>query len=71
MLARGAQLLLTLSIMSFGVFFTNVVFGATGRGVFLSDVGELLVLFTSCAIFVASTLLFEHNKKMTEQSDQD
>lgn len=70
MRTQGAQLLLMVSLILFGVFFANVVFGATGRALFLSDVGELIVLFASCGSFVASTLLFEQKNKIAERSDQ-
>jgi hypothetical protein len=41
------------------VFFSNVVAGAAGLGVFLSDVGEMLTLFAACICFVIAILAYE------------
>jgi hypothetical protein len=41
------------------VFFSNVVTGAAGIGVFLSDVGEMLTLFAACGCFVLAMLAHE------------
>lgn len=43
----------------FLVFFSNVVAGATGIGVFLSDLGEMLTLFAACICFVVAMLAHE------------
>lgn len=59
-----APLLLLISLALFVAFGTNVLFGASGRGAFLSDVGELLVLFASCTFFVAATLRLEKQRKL-------
>lgn len=67
MRARGAQLLLALSLVLFGTFFANVVTGALSQKVFLSDVGELLLLLACSICFVAATLLFEAKNKITGQ----
>lgn len=49
----------------FAVFFANVALGAFGGGGFLSDVGEMLVLFAASVLFVAAILKREadHKKK--------
>jgi len=49
----------TVTCVVFFVFFANVVAGATGIGVFLSDVGEMLTLFAACICFVISMLAYE------------
>ena len=43
------------------VFFSNVVAGAAGLGVFLSDVGEMLTLFAACICFVLAMLAYERS----------
>jgi hypothetical protein len=48
------------------VFFANVIAGATGAGVFLSDVGEMLTLFAACICFVLSMLA--HERSATDTS---
>ena len=45
----------------FFVFFSNVVAGAAGIGVFLSDVGEMLTLFAACVCFVVAMLAYERS----------
>jgi hypothetical protein len=47
------------------VFFSNVVAGASGAGVFLSDVGEMLTLFAACICFVVAMLAHERAAKST------
>ena len=50
----------------FLLFFLNVVAGAAGLGVFLSDVGEMLVLFAACVCFVVAMLA--HERSVTGES---
>ena len=52
---------LIVTCIVFIVFFANVVAGATGVGVFLSDVGEMLTLFAACICFVVSMLAHERS----------
>ncbi len=40
----------------FAVFVANVVVGAAGGSVFLSDVSEMLTLFLACVLFVIAVL---------------
>lgn len=47
---------LILAAVLFLAFVSNVVLGATGSGVFLSDVGEMLVLFTASVAFTVAIL---------------
>lgn len=53
------------AVAVFAVFFANVALGAFGGGGFLSDVGEMLVLFAASVLFVAAILKREadHKKK--------
>lgn len=44
-------------------FFANVASGAFGMGTVLSDVGEMLVLFAACILFVISLLIKERAAK--------
>jgi|GEM_PF-6370489 len=43
----------------FLIYFSNVVAGAAGLGVFLSDVAEMLTLLAACICFVATMILHE------------
>ncbi|MBL6771834.1 MAG: hypothetical protein ISQ28_01355 [Alphaproteobacteria bacterium] len=52
-----SSLLAALAIFAF--FFASVASGAFFGAVWLSDVGEMLVLVLACVLFVASTLFFE------------
>jgi len=52
------------SLGLFSLFFANVVMGSMGKSVFLSDVGEMLILFAACIVFVIGILLQE--KKAAE-----
>ncbi len=70
MRVRMARVCLAVAALLFCVFFANVMVGAARGGVFLSDVGELLLLLACCACFVAATLLFEAHNKSPEQPDE-
>lgn len=59
MTAKNALVIVTCII--FLVFFSNVVAGATGIGVFLSDVGEMLTLLAACICFVLAMLAHERS----------
>ncbi len=48
-----------LSFAVFMLFVANVVAGAFYRSAFLSDIGEMLVLFTASALFVVVILVRE------------
>ncbi|MGB1160301.1 MAG: hypothetical protein ACPG40_03730 [Alphaproteobacteria bacterium] len=54
---------LVASIAIFAFYFANVASGAFLDAVWLSDVGEMLVLVLACALFVISTLLFEKQRR--------
>ncbi|WP_027256518.1 MULTISPECIES: hypothetical protein [Leisingera] len=51
------------AVAVFAVFFTNVALGAFGGGSFLSDVGEMVVLFAASILFVAAILKREADQK--------
>ncbi len=51
------------AVTVFAVFFANVALGAFGGGGFLSDVGEMLVLFAASILFVAAILKREADHK--------
>ena len=53
--------LIIVTCIIFAVFFSNVVAGATGMGVFLSDVGEMLTLLAACVCFVVAILAHERS----------
>ena len=54
---RGSERLATaLAGALFAVFLLNVIMGAARLGAFLSDVGEMLVLFGACIFFVIAVL---------------
>lgn len=56
---RTGNLLIIASSGLFVLFFANVVTGSMGKPVFLSDVMEMLVLFTACVVFVIAILFKE------------
>lgn len=47
------------SLFMFGVFLTNVISGSLYQARFLSDVGEMLLLFAASATFVVLILVRE------------
>ena len=55
--------ILSVPCLIFAVFFANVIAGAAGLGVFLSDLGEMLTLFAACTAFVIATLYMERTEK--------
>ena len=57
MAAKNVIIIVTCVI--FLIYFSNVVAGATGIGVFLSDVMEMLTLFVACGVFVVGMLAHE------------
>ncbi|WP_424830436.1 hypothetical protein [Ruegeria sp.] len=58
-----ATLFLALSVGLFAVFAANVALGAFNATQYLSDVGEMLVLFAASIAFVVATLRREANEK--------
>lgn len=47
----------------FAVFFTNVLMGSLGSGVFLNDVGEFLLLLAVAICFTVAILRAEAKRK--------
>ncbi len=64
------SLLITTCII-FLVYFSNVVAGAAGFGVFLSDVGEMLTLFAACVCFVIAFLAYERAANDTQSQSEN
>ncbi|MCV2874310.1 hypothetical protein OEZ71_18595 [Defluviimonas sp. WL0050] len=54
---------LVASLVMFAVFTANVALGAATGNTFLSDVGEMLVLFAASVLFVAAILKREAAQK--------
>ncbi|MFA8385194.1 MAG: hypothetical protein ACEPO2_06185 [Pelagibaca sp.] len=54
---------LAASAIVFGVYFANVALGAFAGAVFLSDIGEMLVLFAAAILFVVAILKKEADRK--------
>ncbi|OSQ51970.1 hypothetical protein [Marivita geojedonensis] len=54
---------LSASIAVFVVYFANVALGAASNAAFLSDVGEMLVLFAASILFVVAILKKEADRK--------
>ena len=69
MTTRNSLLIITCII--FLVFFSNVVAGAAGFGVFLSDVGEMLTLFAACICFVIAFLAYERAANDTQPQSEN
>lgn len=57
------NLLVIVTCIIFVVFFSNVVAGAAGLGVFLSDVEEMLTLLAACICFVVAMLAYERSAR--------
>jgi hypothetical protein len=47
------------SLVCFAVFFSNVLLGASGMGVFIGDVAEMLTLLAASILFVIGVLARE------------
>lgn len=47
------------SLLAFGIYFANVIAGSFYQARFLSDVGEMLMLFAASAMFVVLILVRE------------
>ncbi|MBU2531586.1 MAG: hypothetical protein KKB37_02510 [Alphaproteobacteria bacterium] len=60
---REAGISLLVSFVLFATFLANVVIGASGRGSFLTDIGELITVLASCIFFVAGTLQLEKKQQ--------
>ena len=63
--------LIIVTCIIFLVFFSNVVAGAAGLGVFLSDVGEMLMLFAACVCFVIAFLAYERAATDTQSEPEN
>lgn len=66
-----AKQMLIASLILFAIFFTNVGFGAAGRGEFLGDVPQMLLLLVSVGFFVVGILQCEAQSKAIEDADRD
>ena len=51
------------ALICFGVFTANVALGSAGRGAFMGDVGEMLVLSATAVFFVIAILKKEADAK--------
>ncbi len=69
MTAKTSLIIITCAI--FLLFFSNVIAGAAGLGVFLSDVGEMLTLFAACVCFVIAFLAYERAAKDTKSQSEN
>ena len=61
---------LAVPCLIFVVFFSNVIAGAAGLGVFLSDLGEMLTLLAACTSFVIATLYMERAEKGSAEASR-
>ncbi|WP_306258702.1 hypothetical protein [Pararhizobium sp. IMCC21322] len=64
-----AKQMLISSLVLFVIFFTNVGFGAAGRGEFLGDVPQMLLLLASVCLFVLGILQCEAQANAVENVD--
>ena len=53
---KDGTMAFALSLLIFAIFAANVVMGAFRAGVFLNDVGEMLMLFAAVICFVIGIL---------------
>ncbi len=63
--------LIIVTCIIFLLFFSNVIAGAAGLGVFLSDVGEMLTLFAACVCFVIAFLAYERAATDTQSQSEN
>ena len=63
------NLCLALAITCFAVFAGNVVIGAAGAKVFLTDIQEMLALFAACIFFLAAVLMIERHVARTKRQE--
>lgn len=59
------NVLVIATCLIFLLFFSNVIAGAAGLGVMLSDIGEALTLFAACICFVVAMLAHERARANT------
>ena len=59
---------LAASVVVFAIYFANVALGAFANSAFLSDVGEMLVLFAASILFVVAILKKEAARDATDGS---
>lgn len=71
MMNFSAKPMLVTSLILFVIFFTNVGFGAAGRGEFLGDVPQMLLLLASVCLFVVGILQCETQSKTAEGTDHN
>lgn len=55
----------------FAIFVANVVIGAMGASVFLSDVAEMLILFLASVLFVVAVLRRERSETPVDTLSED
>ncbi|MFD1344441.1 hypothetical protein [Litorisediminicola beolgyonensis] len=60
---------LIIAAIGFAIYCTNVVMGALLRAPFLSDVGEMLVLFAASIAFTAAILRREADAKAKSKTE--
>jgi formate hydrogenlyase subunit 4 len=61
----AARLALGLSLLTFAIFFLNVLFGGPlGRKPWMSDVGEMLTLFLAVIFFVLGAIARESQARL-------
>lgn len=64
-----ARVALSLSLLTFCIFFLNVLIGGPlGKKPWLNDLHEMLVLFVSVILFVAGTLACEARAQLNQGS---
>lgn len=56
-----------IAALLFAVYFLNVLLGASGRGIFLGEVSEMLLLVLSALFFVAAILKREAAAKQSDE----
>ena len=68
---RMSQALAPAAVLcGFVIYLSNVMIGAAGGSVFLSDVGEMLMLFATCVCFVIFILQRERSALSDQQIKQ-
>jgi hypothetical protein len=74
---RAGSLPFAIAGILFAIYLGNVILGSMRAGVFLKDVGEMIVLFGACVFFVVAVLIREraaaqtNSKKGGEPDDRE
>ena len=68
-MTRSGRPALAAALICFGAYYSNVMLGASGAGVLLGDVAEMLMLLVAVVFFVIGILEREALEKSKGETD--